>query len=129
MLLSQGRRVWGYAHDDSHLPVDDVELGWNVVYAKTKTLPDIIDALRHGRFYASTGVVISNIRVEGTTVRIETENAERIVALQEVGNRFAQTNSNAIEVEIPSEARYVRFECWGKGERFAWTQPLFVSKQ
>ena len=88
-----------------------------------------MDALRHGRFYASTGVVISNIQIEGTTVRIETENAERIVALQEIGKRFAQSDSNTIEVEIPPEAGYVRFECWGKGERFAWTQPLFISGQ
>ena len=129
MLLAAGRRLWGFANDDSHHPTEDVGLGWNMVYARTKTLPDIMDALRHGRFYASTGVVISNIQIEGTTVRIETENAERIVALQEIGKRFAQSDSNTIEVEIPPEAGYVRFECWGKGERFAWTQPLFISGQ
>ena len=128
MLLSQCRRIWGYAQDDSHA-AEDVGLGWNVVYAKTKTLPGIIDALRHGRFYASNGVVISNIRVVGATICIETENAERIVALQEAGKRFAQTDSNTIEVEIPPEARYVRFECRAKSERFAWTQPIFVSTQ
>ena len=127
MLLSQGHRIWGYANDDSHLPVDDVGLGWNVVYARTRSLPDIVDALRRGRFYASTGVVIRDLRVEGTTVRLETENAERIVALRQVGSRFAQVDSNTIEVQIPPEARYVRFECWGRGESFAWTQPLFVS--
>jgi hypothetical protein len=127
ILLSRGRRLWGYANDDSHLPVADVGLGWNVVYARTRTLSDVVGALRQGRFYASTGVVIRDLRVEGTTVHLETENAERIVALREVGKRFAQTDSSAIEIQVPPEAKYVRFECWGKGESFAWTQPLFVA--
>jgi len=127
MLLSQGRRVWGFANDDHHLAVGDVGLGWNVVYARRKTLPDIVEALRHGRFYASTGVVIRDIGVAGTTIRIETENAEKIVALREHGTRFAQTDSAKLEVEVPSGTKYVRFECWGKGERFAWTQPFFVT--
>lgn len=126
MLLDKGRRVWEYANDDCHLPVNDVGLGWNVVYAASKTLPDIVAALRNGRFYASTGVSISNIDVDGSKVRIETENAERIVAIREVGKRFAQVDSNAIEIEIPPKAKYVRFECWGAGESFAWTQPLFI---
>ena len=52
---------------------------------------------------------------------------ERIVALQNVGKRFAQTDAKAIEVQVPPEAKYVRFECWGGGESFAWTQPLFIS--
>jgi len=31
-----------------------------------------------------------------------------------------------IELEVPEGARYVRFECWGDGEAFAWTQPFFI---
>ncbi len=127
MLLSHGRRVWGFANDDHHLAVGDAGLGWNMVYARTKTLPDIMDALRHGRFYASTGVTIRDMSVTGTRIRIETENAERIVALQENGQRFTLADSHKIEVEVPSGAKHVRFECWGKGESFAWTQPFFVT--
>lgn len=127
MLLSQDRRVWGYANDDSHLTVGDTDLGWNSVYARTRTLPDIIEALRRGHFYASTGVIIREVLLEGETVRVVTENAERIVALREFGTCFAQVDSDSIEITLPSGATYVRFECWGKGETFAWTQPIFLS--
>jgi hypothetical protein len=82
--------------------------------------------LRNGRFYASTGVTIKDVRVDGTRIRVETADAERIVALQQVGKRFAQVDGTAIEVDVPDAATYVRFECWGRGERFAWTQPFFV---
>jgi len=126
MLLAQGRQIWGFANDDSHAAKGDVELGWNVVYSRKRTLPAILDAMINGRFYASTGVVISQIKVTGRRVRIETKNAERIVALRQVGKRFAQVDGRAMEIEVPETATYVRFECWGRGERFAWTQPFFV---
>ncbi len=86
----------------------------------------VVEALRNGRFYASTGVIITNIEVDGTTIRLETENAQRIVALQQTGKRFAVVDDRMITVQVPEDARYVRFECWGAGEQFAWTQPFFV---
>lgn len=127
-LLSMGRRIWGIANDDSHNPTRDVELGWNMVYAKERTPESIIDALRAGRFYASTGVTISKIAVDGMTIRIETENAQRIVAMGQYGRRLAIADGKSIEFAVPPNADYVRFECWGAGEAFAWTQPFFVEK-
>mgnify|MGYP002634549806 FL=1 len=126
MLLAEGRRLWGYANDDSHGASEDVGLGWNMVFARSKSRPDIVNALSDGRFYCSTGVVIKDIQVEGTHIRVETENAQRIVALHQTGWRFAVADENVIEVDVPDSARYVRFECWGSGEQFAWTQPFFV---
>jgi hypothetical protein len=35
----------------------------------------------------------------------------------------------SIEVRVPPEARYVRLECWGPGESFAWTEPFFVVEE
>ncbi len=124
-LLSAGRRVWGYANDDSHQPKDDVGLGWNVVCADRAEPTAIVDALRSGRFYASTGVVITAIEVDGKTIRIATENAERIVAIGLHGRRLAQADAREITFSVPAKSTYVRFECWGRGERFAWTQPFF----
>ena len=128
MLLSRGRRVWGYAHDDHHGrgPENGIGLGWNMVYAQTKSREEIVAALQRGRFYASTGIIIKDIRVHGAAIRIETANAARIVALRDVGKRIAQADERFLEVEVPPDANYVRFECWGTGEQFAWTQPFFV---
>ena len=126
MLLGQGRRVWGFANDDSHAAEGDDGLGWNMVYVKDRTLDGVVASLRAGRFYASTGVVINAIEVHGDTIRIETENAHRITALMNTGQRFGKADDKAIEVRVPRHASYVRFECWGAGESFAWTQPFFV---
>jgi len=125
ILLGQGYRFWGYANDDSHR-AEHVALGWNQVYVRERTLSAVVHALVHGRFYASTGVEIDNIAVQGRQIRIETSNADRIVALCNTGRRFRQVDARTMEVEVPSEANYVRFECWGRGEAMAWTQPFYV---
>ncbi len=62
----------------------------------------------------------------GRRIRIETANAQRIVAMQQWSKRFASADERLIEVDVPDGAPYVRFECWGAGESFAWTQPFFV---
>ncbi|MCC7191749.1 MAG: CehA/McbA family metallohydrolase [Phycisphaeraceae bacterium] len=126
MLLNEGRRIWGFANDDSHAASGDVELGWNTAYVKERTLDGVIDSLVNGRFYCSTGVTISGIHVNGDRIRIETENAQRIVALKNTAQRFAVADASSIEVTVPPRSKYVRFECWGPGEKFAWTQPFFI---
>lgn len=125
-LLSKGRRIWGFAHDDTHLREEDVGLGWIVVGTSEATPESILAAVQAGQFYASTGVVLSRIEVEGNRIVVEAENADRIIASRQHQVRFAVADGNRLEVEVPEEARYVRIECWGRGEQFAWTQPFFV---
>lgn len=124
-LLSEGRRVWGFANDDSHR-AEDVGLGWNMAYVREPTPAGVIEALHAGRFYASTGVEIRDIRVDGKTIRIETNDAERVVAHTRWGHRLAVADGPGLEIEVPNDVPYVRFTCWGRGERFAWTQPFWV---
>jgi hypothetical protein len=126
MLLAAGRRVWGFANDDHHLAAGDIEMGWNVARVVGDTWRDVVEALRRGRFYASTGVSIERISVDGPTIRLETGNARRICALGALGRRIAQVDAAAIEIDAPETEPYLRFECWGDGESFAWTQPFFT---
>ncbi len=125
ILLSQARRLWGFASDDYHRPVDAGH-GWVMAYVKARTREGILEALRQGRFYASTGVMIDHIKVDGLHVRIETYNAHRIAVLCDNGRGFAMVDAHVLEVHVPDDATYVRFECWGVGDRRAWTQPFWV---
>ena len=125
MLLAAGRRVWGFANDDCHNPAKSGR-GWNVVYVTDRSAEGIVDALKKGRFYASTGVTIRSIQVEGLQVRIEAEDADRILAIGATGKRLAMADGNLLELRVPDSARYVRFECLGRRQAAAWTQPMFV---
>ncbi|MCC6796005.1 MAG: CehA/McbA family metallohydrolase [Candidatus Hydrogenedentes bacterium] len=128
-VLSQGRRVWGFANDDAHHPGDE-GVAWNMVQSGSRDATAIVQALRAGSFYASTGVCIESIRVAGNTIAISTRNAQRIVASIDYARRIAQVDAAEMVYTVPSglELSYVRFECFGAGEAMAWTQPFFVSK-
>lgn len=129
-LLALGRRVWGYANDDSHRPEDDA-IAWNMVQAERKHPAAIVDALRHGRFYASTGVTIERIHVTDRTITVSTRDAQRIVVHSDFGHREAAVDGPAASFTVPDSPTmsYVRFECWGSGEAMAWTQPFFIRRE
>lgn len=124
-LLASGRRVWGFAHDDSHLPKADVGLGWLMVAARERSVAGITEALRCGSFYASTGVTIKTIEVRGARIRLHAPDATRVVAIRDTGRRIAQGDGPTLAVTMPADATYLRFECYGRGEERAWTQPFF----
>ena len=77
---------------------------------------------------ASTGVAINAIEVSGETIRIRTQNAQRIVALADFGLRLDAVDGESMDFHLRNylPVHYVRFECWGSGENMAWTQPFFV---
>ena len=123
MVLSAGRRVWAFANDDTHHR-DDPGRAWNMVWSAQKSLDSIMAAITSGRFYASSGIIINAIRTTGMHIHLETENAERIVAITAGGRRLQTVDSNVMDFNVPADVPFVRFECWGKGEQFAWTQPV-----
>lgn len=127
-LLCAGRRVWGFAHDDSHRG-GDVELGWLMVQAPKKSAQAILEAIRDGRFYATTGVTIERIALDEDELVVETANAERIAVLADGGRRVHQVDAPTMCFVIPDDARwsYLRVECFGAVEARAWTQPFWDS--
>lgn len=126
-LLADGRRVWGYAHDDSHA-FRDVARGWNVVQAADRSVGALCDALREGRFYASTGVEITRIAVDGQTISLAASNAQRIRFLGARGVEFHYADAGEARYQVTGrEGGYVRVECYGEGARMAWTQPFFFA--
>ena len=129
MLLHKGRKLWGFANDDSHRP-EDVELAWNVVQSKQRTAKGVLEALVAGRFYGSTGVEIEQIAVHGRTIHVSAPNAQRIVVVSNAGKRETHVDAKEITFHVPEEAkyRYVRFECYGPGESMAWTQPFWIQR-
>lgn len=133
-LLSNGRRVWGFGHDDSH-DVQDVGLGWNMVQAARQHGDDIVASLKAGRFYASTGVEIQSIRVQGRRITVVTNNAMRIKFVSKWGVIRQSIDSQAAEFTVPDDASvidslmYIRIECHGARDQMAWTQPIWIETE
>jgi hypothetical protein len=126
-LLSKGRRVWGFANDDAH---HDFHAGyaWNCVLAADRSAAALVAAMAAGSFYASTGVTIERVSSEGMRASIVAPDADRIVAVIDHGKRLKTVDARELTVEVPENATYVRFECYGRAERTAWSQPLMVAR-
>ncbi|MCC6444581.1 MAG: CehA/McbA family metallohydrolase [Armatimonadetes bacterium] len=124
-LLSAGKRAWGYANDDAHLR-RDMARGWNVVQATAKDPTAIFEALRDGRFYASTGVIIDRIEVGEDTVYVAARNAQRIRFIGKWGQELEYADSAEAAYRVHGNESYVRAECLGMGGQAAWAQPVYI---
>lgn len=125
-LLADGRVVWGFASDDAHVAMGQGR-GWCVVRVRERTAEAVMNALRNGSFYASTGVTIEKIEVSGARVRIVTKDAESISVLGVSGRRLKRENAAELEFDGAGYGgAHFRIECAGRGGRMAWTQPFFL---
>ncbi|HTL51218.1 MAG TPA: CehA/McbA family metallohydrolase [Planctomycetota bacterium] len=125
-ILSTGRMVWGYANDDSHHDWD-VELGWNMVLVRERTVAAVVDALKHGRCYGSTGVKIDSIEVDGSIVTLHAANADRIDVISAYSEILQSVRGSRLTfdaAEVPYN--YIRLECFGAHGSKAWTQPFAI---
>ena len=132
-LLSKGKRVWGFANDDLHFR-HEAGIAWNVVQARERTSAAVLEALREGRFYASTGVTIEAVAADGPAIHVHTRDAERIRFVCRWGAIQASFDDRAASWAVPDSPgvegflSYVRVECYGCGGRMAWTQPIHIER-
>ncbi len=124
-LLASGRRVLGVASDDSHVE-EDIGLAAVMVRSPCPRADSILQALRRGNFYCTSGLGIHDIRRQGQTVTVETDGAQEIQAIGAGGVRLARVAGPSMAFPVPDSAGgYLRFVAYGQGSAMAWTQPFF----
>lgn len=124
-LLSAGKRVWGYANEDTHW-ARQMGSAWNAVLVRERSKQAVVEALQAGRFYASTGVFLEAILVEESYLRISTRNARELRLISLHGRVIEQVNRHQTTFSLAKAEGYARVEAIGDGEARAWTQPVFL---
>jgi hypothetical protein len=131
-LLTENRRVWGVAVDDSHhlkRPWDtDVALpgkAWVVVRSEKRDAKSILAALASGDFYASTGVELEDMAAARVRVREKNGARYRIQFIGRGGKVLQETTGPAGEYKAKRTEGYVRIKVIDSNGRMAWTQPVF----
>lgn len=143
----------GVATDDSHdyrefgIGRHNPGRGWVMVQAGENTPDAIVLAMRAGRFYATTGVLLQDVQQEGKTIRIWIEEVPGVrYTTRFVGTRrtekgvmqpseiFLSTDSNPAVFTLGEDALYVRAKIssdrehpnpYLAGDReSAWVQPV-----
>jgi hypothetical protein len=137
-MLSAGKRIYGVASDDSHhwkrwgRSMVNPDRGW--VYVRAERLdPDAITrALAAGRFYASTGVELSDVIVTPTALEIRIRQDRdfkyRTEFIGDGGKVLARADGLVARYDLKEDLRYVRARIVDSGGHKAWVQPVFVTR-
>src|SRR3954447_3024616 len=144
--LERGRMLYALATDDSHHPGYDSGYAWTWVRAAEKTQPAILDALRTGMFYGSTGPEIHSVDVSDGDVVVRCSPSAAVTLYagrargaranrgrlgypnhSEVLERDADERITAVRLMRPYEGRYGRVEVMDAQRRKAWTNPLWIA--
>lgn len=108
--------------------------GWTVLWLEELTEAAVFAALRAGRFYASSGLEVDEVHVEGGQIRVQASQAERIRFVGTGGRLLSEVAGSIANYEPRTGDGYVRVELDGRGAPFpgvdvpiqAWLQPVWV---
>ena len=134
-ILTRGKLLYGVAVDDAHVfkrPWDKTAArpgqGWVAVRSPRLEAQAIMDALERGDFYASTGVELSDYRVDGSSITVTVREQEsckyRIQFIGEGGRVLKEALSSPASYTFQGQERYVRARVLESNGRIAWTQPV-----
>lgn len=81
--LGAGKLLFGIATDDAHVTEDHIDRGWTCAKVAERTCEAVLDALRTGRLYASSGPVLRAVHREGSSVEVECSPCRSLVLQME----------------------------------------------
>ena len=131
-LLMQGQKIYGIAVDDGHEAIYHCQ-GWVMVNAENN-VDAILDALKNGAFYASTGPEIFDFWIDDENVAHVKCSACRYVRFHcaaSISKRlFSENGQPIMEASMPMKEcyHYLRVEVTDMYGRVAWSNPIFLGK-
>lgn len=133
-LLSADRRVWGVASDDAHHfrrwgdAYANPGRGWLQVEADSDRMTDILEGMRAGRFYASSGLELALYEADRSALRLElADDAAHFDLIGRGGEVLDRAEGTGARFAMPDGlGGYVRVRATDLVGRQLWTQPLFL---
>ncbi|MEX2401443.1 MAG: CehA/McbA family metallohydrolase [Rhodothermales bacterium] len=163
-LLTDGMLIYGVSSDDAHefrtwsTDVSNPGRGWVMVRSDSLTPTAITRAMRGGRFYATSGVILDDVRrTSDYALRVDEEATRRAMGspyltghhvedgepgfeLQFIGpggNVLRRVRGTEAAYAVPKDLAYVRAKVIYRRLRsgggleafYAWTQPFFTDER
>ena len=134
-MLYRGLKLWGGGGDDNHngYPLDsqysDSFGGFTVVKARDRSPKAILEALKTGSFYTSTGPAIYDFYVEDDEVHVVTSPCERIYVggKHRAHQRILGRHVTEFVCKLRgNEGGMVRCEAMDASGRSAYSNPIFL---
>lgn len=129
-LLNEGRRLNLIATDDAHFNTPDFFGGWVMVKAAANTPNALLEALKIGAFYSSTGPEIHDIRITKDSIEVDCTPAVNIL-VQGRGSPMAKLRGEAmstakISLERLVDSPWIRITIIDRAGKRAWSNPFWV---
>ncbi len=129
-LLEEGRRLTLCATDDAHFTEPDHFGGWTMVKAEDNTPDALLEALKAGHMYASTGPEIKDIVWSKKSVTVECSAATSIIVQGAGSAAVAKHGSSMTRVDIPlgrvTSSPWRRVTIIDAAGRRAWSNPVWL---
>lgn len=131
LLLARGRRLSACATDDAHFVLNsrDRESGWVMVKSETLDPDGLVEALKAGDYYSSTGPVIHDLVIApGKSLWLRCSPADRIFLLGGPATYVALGEQGVTEAEFDLsqwQSPYARVLVRDGEGRKAWTNPVW----
>jgi len=130
-LLRNGRRINGVASDDLHQKDDRALGGYIMVQAESLSNQGIVDALKRGDYYSSTGPEIDEFYYKDGVVYAKGSKCRSIAFMTNSRSRkyWGENPGEAIceaNHEFPDSVEYIRVEFEDFEGRQAWSNPIFI---
>lgn len=124
-LLFDGKKIFGVATDDGHLMNEHCK-GWVMVNSENN-VDAILDALKQGRFYSSTGPEIYDFYTDGRTAHIVCSPVSCVEFISwSMPTVFTEgENLTRAECNVYDTVNYIRAGIIDAEGRRAWTNPIF----
>lgn len=124
-LRGPDRPAWATAVDDAHAPAA-IGFGWSMVKAEAKTAAAVLDALRRGSHYATTGV-LAEFGVTGGEITVTASVSVRIEFIDGYGRTVHRADGHAARYRPTGAEGFVRVRLYDPASgRRAWSQPFWL---
>ncbi|MCM8784208.1 MAG: hypothetical protein NC818_05500 [Candidatus Omnitrophica bacterium] len=121
------RKIWGFTSDDMHDLKRDAGRAWIMVRTEVMDVTGILEALKRGSFYSTTGPLVEEIINRETSIYLHLKSPAQIKYIRN-GHKVCQINFGKESTYYFSpDDKYVRIEIKDlKNRKKAWTQPIFA---
>ncbi|MBL1435951.1 MAG: CehA/McbA family metallohydrolase [Rhodobacteraceae bacterium] len=130
-LLNTGHHLNLIATDDAHFNTPDYFGGWVMVKATENTPEALLEALKAGEYYSSTGPQINDIRVMEGCVQVDCSSAVTII-VQGKGTSMATLHGETmttgeLSLERLASSPWIRITVIDRAGKRAWSNPIWIN--
>ena len=135
-ILSNNKKIFGVATDDSHNYHDFTPVksnpgrGWLMVKSDELSVDKVVESIKLGNFYSSTGVTLEEVNISNKSINInicqEKEYIYKTEFIGTDGELLAMIPGLNPSFKLDKNQIYIRATVTNSGGQKAWVQPTFM---